>query len=153
MKRLSIFILIMMGLFITGCSNNKEKMVISSDKFVTVLSNKEFIVKDNMANYSDADYIIEAKKAVLDNIEIEFIRYSSNEYAKKVQDKQIDNFILLKNAGSRENKEEGKNYYKYFLISNNRYMINTRVDDTLVFCKTMLENKDTVNDIYNELGY
>ena len=153
MTRLSIFILIMMGLFITGCSNNKEKMVISSDKFVTVLSNKEFIVKDNMANYSDADYIIEAKKAVLDDIEIEFIKYSSNEYSKKVQDKQIDNFILLKNAGSRENKEEGKNYYKYFLISNNRYMINTRVDDTLVFCKTMLENKDTVNDIYNELGY
>lgn len=153
MKKLSIFILMIMCLLVTGCGNDKEKIAVTSDKFVTVLTNKGFKVNDIMDTYSDVDYIVEAKKAVLDDIEIEFVRYSSNEYAKKVQDKQIGSFALLKNTGTHENKQEGKNYYKYFLVSNNRYMINTRVDNTLMFCKTMLEDKDIIDDVYNELGY
>jgi len=153
MKRLSIFILMIMCLFITGCGKDKEKIVSSSDTFVTILTNKGFIVENNMETYSDADYILEAKKAVLDDIEIEFVKYSDSEYAKKVQDKQIESFILLKNTGAFEKKDDGKNYYKYSLVSNNRYMINTRVEDTLMFCKVMLEDKDIIEEIYNELGY
>lgn len=153
MKKLSIYFLIILCLFITGCGEDKEKVVVTTNGFDMVLTNKGFTVTDNMSTYSDADYILEAKKAVLDDIEIEFIKYSNSDYAKKVQDKQIENFILLKSTGAHEGKEEGNNYYKYFLVSNNRYMINTRVDDTLVFCKTMLEDKEIVEEVYNELGY
>ena len=48
---------------------------------------------------------------------------------------------------------KGKNYYRYELVSNGYYMINTRVDNTLIFCKVMLNDKETVDEILDELGY
>lgn len=153
MKKLSIYFLIIVCLFMTGCGNDKEKVVITLDDFDKTLTDKGFTVYDNMDDYSEFDYIVMAKVAVLDDIEIEMIKYTTNDYAVKVQDSQIENFNLLKNTGAYEDKEKGSNYYKYVLVSNNRYMINSRVDDTLIFCKTLLENKEKVEEIYSELGY
>lgn len=153
MKKLGIYILIVMCLFITGCGGNKEKVVATLDDFNTVLINNSFTVHDNMNDYNDVDYILNAKKATYGDIEIEMIEYTNNEYAKKVQDSHIDSFNLLKSTGAFEDTEKGNNYYKYILVSNNRYMVSSRVENTLVFCKTMLENKEIVEKIYNELGY
>jgi len=152
MKKISVYILIIMCLFITGCGN-KEKVVATLDDFNTVASNNNFIVEDNMEQYSNVVYIHEAKKATYNDIEIEMIKYATSEDAKKVQDSHIDSFYRLKSTGAFEKTKKGKNYYKYSLVSNNRYMISSRVDNTLIFCKTMVENKDTVEKIYNELGY
>ena len=32
-------------------------------------------------------------------------------------------------------------------------MISTRVDNTLIFCKTLITNKEVIEKIYNEIGY
>ena len=153
MKKLSIYILMVMCLFVTGCGVNKEKTVATLDDFNVVLVNNNFTVHDNMDDYNDVDYILDAKKALYEDVEIEMIEYIDSEYAKKVQDAHIDKFNLLKSTGAFEDTEKGNNYYKYILVSNNRYMISSRVENTLVFCKTMLENKEIVEKIYNELGY
>ena len=135
MKKLSIYFLMVMCLFMTGCGEDKEKVVITLDDFETTLTGHGFTVSDNMGAYSNVDYIVDAKKAVLDDIEIEMVKYTDSEYATKVQDSQIESFNLLKSTGAHENKEKGSNYYKYILVSNGRYMVNTKVEDTLVFCK------------------
>lgn len=153
MKKLSIYFLVIMCLFMTGCGSNKMKETVTLDDFVKILTDNGFTVSDNMSNYSNVDYIVEVKKAVMDDIEIEMVKYTTNDYAVKVQDSQIESFNLLKSTGAHEDKEKGSNYYKYVLVSNNRYMINSRVDDTLVFCKTLLENKEKVEKVYNDLGY
>ena len=153
MKKLSIYFLVIMCLFITGCGNNKKKDIISLNDFDKILTDNGFTVSDNMNNYSSVDYIVEAKIAVMDDIEIEMVKYTTNDYATAVQDNQIESFNLLKSTGAHEDKEKGSNYYKYVLVSNNRYMINSRVDNTLVFCKTLLENKEKVEKVYSILGY
>ena len=94
MKKLSIYFLIIVCLFMTGCGNDKEKVAITLDDFDKTLTDKEFTVYDNMDDYSGIDYIVMAKKAVLDDIEIEMIKYTTNDYAVKVQDSQIENFNL-----------------------------------------------------------
>ena len=108
MKKLSIYFLIIVCLFMTGCGNDKEKVAITLDDFDKTLTDKEFTVYDNMDDYSGIDYIVMAKKAVLDDIEIEMIKYTTNDYAVKVQDSQIENFNLLKNTGAYEDKEKGR---------------------------------------------
>ena len=67
--------------------------------------------------------------------------------------KCLDSFNLLKSTGASEKKDKGDNYYKYFLISNNYYMVSSRVDNTLIFCKTLLTNKEEVDKVLDELGY
>lgn len=153
MKKLSIYIFLVMCLLLTGCGNDKKKDMVSLDDFSTKLVEKQFVVSDNMINYTGADYIANSKKGVLNDIEIEMVEYTDSKYAEDVQEKQIDSFNLLKSTGAYEKKEKGSNYYKYVLVSNNYYMISTRVDNTLVFCKTALDNKEIVEDIYNSLGY
>lgn len=150
MKKLSICLLIIISLFITGCGN-KVKEVVSLEDFSSVASSKNFVVM--LQDYTGVDYINEARIATLDGIEIEMLNYTDSKYAKQVQDEQIEAFNLLKTTGAWEDTDKGKNYYRYETVSNGYYMINTRVDNTLIFCKTLLENKDTVQSIFNELGY
>lgn len=152
MKKLFSILLIVVCLFLTGCGS-KSKVAVSLDNFDTVLTDSDFTVDDNMITYSDVDYITGARIAKYNNISIEMVSYSDNEHAKMVQDKQIQNFGLRKSTGAHEKTEKGDNFYKYFLVSNNRYMISTRVDNTLIFCQTLLENKDTVDKVLEKLGY
>lgn len=153
MKKLSIYLLFIMCLFITGCGEDKVKEVATLDEFETASISEGFTVNDNMIMYVNADYILESKKAVYDDIEIEMVKYTDSDYASQAQENHIESFNLLKNTGAYAEKEKGSNYYKYVLVSNGRYMLSTRVDDTLIFCKTMLEDRATVEAIINELGY
>ena len=81
------------------------------------------------------------------------IVYDDNEKAEKVQLSHIESFDLLKTTGAQAKKEKGNNFYHYSLISNNRYMASTRIDNTLIFCKVMVEDKELVESLINELGY
>ena len=153
MKKISISLLLIICLVMTGCGEPKTKELITLDDFNTILTNYNFSVSDNMSNYGNVSYIEGSKKAVLDDIEIEMIDYTDSKSAEKVLDSHIDSFNLLKNTGAHEGDTDGDNYHRYFLISNNKYMISARVQDTLIFCKTDLDNKDTVDKIFEELGY
>ena len=153
MKKLSICLTFILCLFMTGCGEPKELAVVSLDTFRSVASNNGFTVSDNMDAYKNVSYINGAVLVTYRDIEIEMVSYTDIESAKKVQENQITSFNLLKSTGAFEDKIQGNNYYKYILVSNNRYMVNTRVENTLVFCKTLLTNKETVEKIYNELGY
>ena len=151
MKKIGICFLVIICLFISGCGEPKIKEVATLDEFNTVLVNNGFVVNNNIKTYSNTSYILEAEKAAYGDIEIEMIKYSDNESAEKVLEGHIESFNLLKSTGATE--KNINNYHKYFLISNNRYMISVRVENTLVFCKTLITNKEVVDKILNELGY
>ena len=137
----------------TGCGEDKIKTVATLEQFTNVVVSKGFTVNDNMEKYSNADYITESKKAVFEDIEIEMIKYTDSSYAEQVQENHIESFDLLKNTGAHFKKDKGGNYYHYSLVSNERYMVSSRVDNTLIFFKIMLEDKELVDEILNELGY
>jgi len=153
MKKLFVFFLMIVCLVMTGCGEDKTKVAVSTDEFNTICTDNDFTVKDNSSTYEKYDYITDSRLATLNDIEIEMIQYTDSESAEKVLESHIDSFNLLKSSGAAEKNFKGDNYHKYFLVSNNRYMISVRVDDTVIFCKTMLTNKDKVDEIFEELGY
>ena len=148
-----IFLLLCFLLLITGCGSMGSKESINLDSFNTLATESSFTVEDNMNSYLDIDYISGAMKATLDDITIEMIIYTDNDNAIKVQNSQIDSFRTIKATGATEHKEKGDNYYKFWMVSNGYYMVNSRVDNTLVFCKTLLKNKEKVEELFDSLGY
>lgn len=153
MKKIKLLFLGIFCLIITGCGNNEMKEASNLDNFSTISENNQFIVVDNMSTYSGVSYIKGAKVATLDDVNIEMFIYDNEDNAIKVQDKQIDGFMNLRNAGAAITKDKGGNYYKYTMISNGYYMVSSRIQNTLVFSKTPIANKEKVETILNEIGY
>lgn len=153
MKKLSIYFLIIMCLFITGCNSNKSKEVITLDDFNLTTSGEGFYLTSNIGEYNGVSYITGSMVATLDDLEIEMVTYSDNTYPEKVLEEQIDSFNLLKATAAFENNEKGKNYHKYVLVSNNKYMVSSRVENTLIFTKANLDDKELVDKIFDSLGY
>ena len=148
------FLLLFMGvLLLTSCGSNKTKTKIDLSEFSNIASTNLFLVNDNMDSYIDIDYILGAKKAILDDISVEMIVYTDDESTNKVQNSQINNFKTIKSTAATENREKGQNYYKFWMVSNGYYMVSSRVDDTLVFSKTLLKNKEKVEKLLEDLGY
>ena len=153
MKKNYLIIFVVILFTLCGCSN-KSKAVKGIDEFNEISVNNDFKVVDNMNSYENIDYIDYATLAVIDDdSNLEMVIYESVDYATKVQEGQIENFASRKSTGATEKKDKGKNYYKYSLISNNRYMVSSRVENTLIFCNTSLSNKSSVDAILEELEY
>ena len=153
MKKLFICFSLVMCLLTTGCGEEKSKVAVSVDDFSTVCTDNGFTVNENTATYQSYDYITDARLATLGDIQIEMIKYTDSESAEKVLESHIESFNLLKSSGAAEKNHKGDNYHKYILVSNNRYMISVRVDNTLIFCKTMQTNIEKIDKIFEELGY
>jgi len=152
MKKKLCLLLICICLIITGC-NPKTKEAKNTNNFATISSNNGFIVNDNMNSYKNINYIKDSKKAIFEDITIEMVIYDISDNAKKAQENQIKNFQSLKSTGAAQEKDKGKNYYKYSLISNGYYMVSSRIDNTLIFAKVTLNNKEKIENILNSLEY
>ena len=152
MKKFNFCLLLIMCLFISGCGV-KSKDVTTIDKFIEVAEDNNLLIVNNMDTYSSVDYILDSRKAVVGDTEIEMVVYVDSESADKALEYHISSFETLKSTAAAEKEQKGENYHSYFLISNNRYMISTRVDNTLIFSKAMVENKELVEKIISELGY
>jgi len=148
MKKLLLIILV---LFLTGC--NSVKTATNVNNFENAALVRGFSIHKGSSEYDNISYITEYSRVSFGDTVIEMIVYDNSKNADKVHASHIESFNLLKNTGAQVIKEKGKNYYHYSLISNGRYMLSTRVDNTLIFCKVMLEDKEIVDSIIEELGY
>ena len=139
-------------LLITGCGDS-VRAVGNVDSFRNAATKNSLIVSDNMVNYNDTDYIKEALLAGGQDLSIEMIVYENEDDAINVQDSHIKTFANMKSTSEIVKKNKGTNYYKYTMISNGYYLVTSRIDNTLIFTKTLLKNKDIVDSILNEMGY
>jgi len=151
MKKFKIFLISFTLLLFTGCGNNVRE-VRTLDNFTDILTEKELVVSDNMSNYT-VDYIAGAMIGTYDDLSIEMVIYDNEDNAINVQDSQIKSFMNMKNTNSIINKDKGKNYYKITMITNGYYLVSSRIENTLIFTKTLLKNKDTVDYILNKMEY
>lgn len=152
MKKIYLLLIILM-FGVTGCTNDKVRDMASLDKFSSVALSNNFEVSSNMDSYDDVDYILNAMVAKLGTDEVHMVQYKDIDSAKTVQEKQIEQFNVRKSTGASINKDKGSNYYKYVMISNNMYMVSSRIDNTLVFCMVSLDSKDSVIKVMDEIGY
>lgn len=152
MKKKILLLGIFMIFLLTGCGGGTHEVKSISD-FETAAKNNGFTVVNNKDSYDEVSYIIDAVKATTSDITIEMVVYDNADDAEKVLKEHIKSFDLLKSTGATEKRQTGDNYRKYFLISNNYYMVSSRIDNTLIFCKTLVTNKEDVDKVLDELGY
>lgn len=153
MKKIGLLFIVIFCLFLTACGEKEEKTVKGLSEFSVISANLGFDVASNMDNYTDVDYISDSMIATLDDMSVEMVIYDSEENAIKAQDNQIDTFNKMKGSGANVDNDKGKNYHKYTMITNGYYMVSSRVDNTLIFSRIPVDNKDKVESILEQLEY
>lgn len=152
-KNYFIILLLIIAFISTGCGNSKTKEVTDVETFTTSATTAGFTVSDNSDTYQEYNYVLSSTVAIIDELNIEMVVYDTTENAKKSQEQQIEKFNLLKSANAIIKKDEGQNYYRYIMVANGKYMITSRIDNTLIFCKTDTDNSEKVEKLFDTLGY
>ncbi len=156
MKKISLFILGLVCLFLTGCGESKETKEIGSlDRFRELAVSNGFTVRDKTSEYANEGiaYITGSMEATINDSQIEMVIYDSAESAEKTHKQHRENFLQTKGTAATATKEKGANYYKFSMISNGYYMVSSRIENTLIFTKTPLANKEKMDAILNGMNY
>lgn len=134
---------------------NKEKDSITSSNFYTTMSQKGYTVQDANSQFSEYDYIKQAYIAANKDYsyQIEFYELLDDSYATSFYNNNKSIFESSKGNASTETNVELKNSSKYTLLSNSKYMVISRINNTVIYVKVDDSYKDTVKDILDELGY
>ena len=152
MEKLKIISLCLLCMILTGCGG-KEKEVKTINDYQVACENNGLTMIDKTEQYKNDSYITNSKACILNDEEIEMVAYDSSDSAKKAQDNQIEQFKSFRSTSNIIEKDKGKNYYKYTMITNGYYIISSRVDNTLIFTRIKLDDKEAVDKLLNELDY
>lgn len=134
---------------------NKEKTSITASDFYTTMSQKEYNVQDSSNQFSEYNYVKQAYIAGSKNnsYQIEFYELEDDSYATQFYNNNKSIFESSKGTNSVESNVELKNYSKYTLSSNGKYMIVSRIDNTVIYVNVDNNYKDAVNSLLKDLGY
>lgn len=134
---------------------NKEKTSITASAFYDIMSQKGYIVQDAKSQFSDYDYITQVYIAASEDYsyQIEFYELSDDSYATSFFNNNKSIFESSKGNASAQTSVALKNYSKYTLSSNGKYMVLSRIDNTVVYVNVDDTYKDSIKTILDELGY
>lgn len=160
MKKPVIIVLIVVAIIIAilgvvFVNLNKEKTSITASSFKNFMEQKGYIVSDANSQFSEYDYVKQVYVATNGNYsyKIEFYELSDENYAMSFYNNNKSIFESSKGSASAETSASLKNYSKYTLSSNGKYMVVSRIDNTVVYLNVDDSYKDTVKDLLKELGY
>ena len=153
---LVVFALLMGIAFIALFVNlNKEKTAITSSEFKNAMEAKGYYVSDALSQFSEYNYVTSAYVAI-DNTysyKIEFYTLSDESYATLFYD---NNKTIFENSASNASAKTDvtlKNSAKYTLSSNNKYMVVSRIANTVIFVNVDSQYKDTIQKLLKEFDY
>lgn len=134
---------------------NKEKQPISTEEFKTALEGKEFNIIDINSRLSSISQINQGYLAMESdyNYQIEFYELTDEESAKTFYDNNKNKFETLKGDLSAYTSVDGKNWAKYALSTDGKYMVVSRIANTVIYLSVKDQYSDTVKDILKEIGY
>lgn len=137
----------------SGCG--KKKTSITADEFCSKLESKGFIVSDSTSAYSQYKDITESYIAISSNYkyQIEFIVADSTSGATYLYNTNKNIFEQSKGSFSKNKSIEMANYATYSILTNGKYQVVSRIDNTLVYANVDEQYKDDVQSILSELGY
>ncbi len=134
---------------------NKEKPSIDAQTFKTTMEEKGYQLADAKSQFSEHDYIEKVYLAADSKFsyQIEFYQLVDNDYANKFYITNMTKFENSKSSSSIETTVNGKNYSKYTLLSNGKYMVISAINNTAIYVNVEESHKEEVDNILNELGY
>ena len=152
MKRINLVCLAIICLLLVACGGG-SKNVSTLEKFKEITLNNDFSVNDNLNYYQNYNYITGSYVAANENYTIEMVTYKDKDSAKKSFENITNKFKEMRGSGATPKTSKGDNYETYKMVSNNYYMLATRVENTIIFTKAPLTYKDTVDKVFNDMGY
>ena len=152
----TVIVLIFLALIgIVFINLNKEKVSITASDFKNSMEQKGYIITDANSQFSQYDYVKQVYVASSGDysFQIEFYELSDENYAIDFYNNNTSRFEESKGDASSKTSVSWKNYSKYTLSSNGKYMVVSRINNTAIYIDVDDKYKDTVKDILNELGY
>lgn len=162
MKNKTVFIVlgIILVLLIGGgitlfLSLNKEKVSMTATQFKTSMEEKDFVITDATNQFSGYDYIEQVYIASSSDYsyQIEFYELSDEDYAITLYNNNKSIFKSSEGNVAGETNVDMKNYSKYTLLTNGKYKVVSRIDNTVVYLNVDSSKKDSVKNILKKLGY
>ncbi|MBE5820792.1 MAG: hypothetical protein E7310_08360 [Clostridiales bacterium] len=152
---LGIILVLVIGGIALFSSLNKEKESMTASEFKTLMEGKGFVVSDATSQFSQYDYVEQVYVAAPSDYsyKIEFYELSDVEYATMFYNNNKSIFESSKGNASGETSVSMKNYSKYSLSTGGKFKVVSRIDNTVVYLNVDSNNKDTVKDLLDELGY
>lgn len=134
---------------------NKEKPSIDAQTFKTTMEEKGYQLADAKSQFSEYDYIEKVYLAADSKFsyQIEFYQLVDNDNANQFYITNMTKFENSKSSSSIETTVNGKNYSKYTLLSNGKYMVISVINNTAIYVNVDESHKEEVDNILNELGY
>lgn len=151
-----VLIIVIAVVFGISLNLNKTKEAMSSYLYKATMEEKGFNVID--ANSALSSSITQVKQAYLaiDNsysYQIEFYELIDEEAAISFYNNNKKSFEESKGNASADTNVEMKNHAKYTLSSNGKYMVVSRIDNTVIYISVPDAYRDVVKDILKEIGY
>lgn len=134
---------------------NKEKDPITVEEFKSTMKSKGYEILNVEEQFDEYNYIKDAYIAMSSDEEyqIEFYKISDVENATMFYNYNKSIFESSKSASSMQTNNDMKNYSKYTLQSNDKYMVISRIEDTVVYVKVDSKYKEKIKDVLDEIGY
>lgn len=150
-----IIAIILIGVGVLLINLNKEKESITASEFYEYATKKGYSVYDVNKQFSEYDYIKQVYVAAGKDLkyQIEFYEIQDDEYATKFYNYNKSIFESSKGNSSAETNVGMKNYSKYTLSTNGKYMVVSRINNTVIYVEVDDNYKDTIKSILKELGY
>lgn len=152
-KIVMVFSLLLTVFLLTGCFNKKP---ISADQFRSVMESNKFKITDATHQFSSFSFVKKVFVASEQNYkyQIEFFEFSGDVNAKAAFDSNKSNFESFKNSVSKERIEiNGKDYNKYQIISNGKYMLTIRAKNIVLFVNASDKYSKEIKGYIKKLGY
>ena len=151
-KRIALALVLFMSIFVvTGC---KERKPITTQEFQKQMENKGYSIYDASSQFSNYDFVKEVYIAKGDNYQIEFFVFENDERAKNAFEENKENFENKKGSvTTNQVSVSTNNFDKYHLVSNNKYMTVSRINNTMIFATVDSSLRSTVLKDIEDLGY
>lgn len=144
-----VLLLVLIGIIFVYL--NKPKKSITADEFKSYMSEKGYNITDLNSQITRDDNIKQAYSASNndDSIYVKIYEFNENNDAIVF----YSNSISIYETPSTSTEIKGKNYSKYALSYNGRYIKISRINNTVISSYVDDTYENEVKTIFNELGY
>ena len=151
MKKVLSLILIMLSLFLFGCS----KKEITKEEFKKIMEKEEFSVVEVTDQFKEYEYIKGAYVAVYKDAtyQIEYYTFENNENADSFYKLNQEIFESQGSGGNISTSVKSKTYSKYSITTDEKYNYIARINNTVLYSTVDKKYKDKVNKLIKKLGY
>jgi predicted small lipoprotein YifL len=152
LKKVFLGLILLSSLFIlTGCG---KKEPIDVEQFTKKAKDKGYDVVDVSKQYEKYEYIKSGTVASSNNKwQVELYILEDETGAKNMYNINKNKFNKEKHNSKTYSEVTMKNYSKYTLKANNKYMYLSRVDNTLIYCDVESKYEEEAKKFIKELNY